>query len=225
MCAGAAAYGVRRGAAALRHDGGTVRRTLRRIRGTGRARTSTRSSTPGADIRELIKNHERRPERTRRWTGRLCSGQRRLHRSGDPQLFWRTELMENGRRTYHGRRGPAPIVWVIALVVLIAAVVLVVVGLAKHDATPPSMTTPSRPRPTLPTTTPRPRRSPTIPTTPTPPTIPPAPPITPATTLPRPPATSRISTPRGCCNTPPRDTTFRWTAIRAADSRTGSCCW
>ena len=22
--------------------------------------------------------------------------------------------MENGRRTYHGRRGPAPIVWVIA---------------------------------------------------------------------------------------------------------------
>ena len=35
--------------------------------------------------------------------------------------------MENGRRTYHGRRGPAPIVWVIALVVLIAAVVLVVV--------------------------------------------------------------------------------------------------
>ena len=45
--------------------------------------------------------------------------------------------MENGRRTYHGRRGPAPIVWVIALVVLIAAVVLVVVGLAKHDAIPP----------------------------------------------------------------------------------------
>lgn len=45
--------------------------------------------------------------------------------------------MENGRRTYHDRRGPAPIVWVIALVVLIAAVVLVVVGLAKHDAIPP----------------------------------------------------------------------------------------
>ena len=45
--------------------------------------------------------------------------------------------MENGRRTYYGRRGPAPIVWVIALVVLIAAVVLVVVGLAKHDAIPP----------------------------------------------------------------------------------------
>ena len=45
--------------------------------------------------------------------------------------------MENGRRTYHGRRGPTPVVWVIALVVLIAAVVLVVVGLAKHDAIPP----------------------------------------------------------------------------------------
>ena len=45
--------------------------------------------------------------------------------------------MENGRRTYYGRRSPTPVVWVIALVVLIAAVVLVVVGLAKHDAIPP----------------------------------------------------------------------------------------
>ena len=45
--------------------------------------------------------------------------------------------MAQGRRTYHGRRGPSPIVWLIALVVLIAAVVLVVVGLAKHDAIPP----------------------------------------------------------------------------------------
>ena len=41
--------------------------------------------------------------------------------------------MENGRRTYHGRRGPAPIVWVIALVVLIAAVVLVVVSLMTKE--------------------------------------------------------------------------------------------
>ena len=45
--------------------------------------------------------------------------------------------MAQGKRTYYGRRGPSPIVWIIALVVLIAAVVLVVLGLAKHDAIPP----------------------------------------------------------------------------------------
>ena len=45
--------------------------------------------------------------------------------------------MAQGKRTYYGRRGPSPIVWIIALVVLIAAVVLVVLGLTKHDAIPP----------------------------------------------------------------------------------------
>lgn len=44
--------------------------------------------------------------------------------------------MAQGRRTYHGRRGPSPIVWLIALVVLIAAVVLVIVGLTKRDKGP-----------------------------------------------------------------------------------------
>ena len=44
--------------------------------------------------------------------------------------------MAQGRRTYHGRRGPSPIVWLIALVVLIAAVVLVIVGLTKRDKAP-----------------------------------------------------------------------------------------
>ena len=44
--------------------------------------------------------------------------------------------MAQGRRTYHGRRGPSPIVWLIALVVLIAAVVLVIVGLTKRDKPP-----------------------------------------------------------------------------------------
>ena len=45
--------------------------------------------------------------------------------------------MAQGKRTYYGRRGPSPIVWIIALVVLVAAVVLVVLGLTKHDAIPP----------------------------------------------------------------------------------------
>ena len=44
--------------------------------------------------------------------------------------------MAQGRRTYPGRRGPSPIVWLIALVVLIAAVVLVIVGLTKRDKAP-----------------------------------------------------------------------------------------
>ena len=42
-------------------------------------------------------------------------------------------MTQQGKRAYHGRRGPTPLVWIIALVVLIAAVVLVVVGLSKHD--------------------------------------------------------------------------------------------
>ena len=45
-------------------------------------------------------------------------------------------MTQRGKRAYHGRRGPAPIVWIIALVVLIAAVVLVIVGLGKKDKTP-----------------------------------------------------------------------------------------
>ena len=45
-------------------------------------------------------------------------------------------MTQRGKRAYHGRRGPAPIVWLIALVVLIAAVVLVIVGLGKKDKTP-----------------------------------------------------------------------------------------
>ena len=45
--------------------------------------------------------------------------------------------MAQGKRTYHGRRGGSPIMWIIALVVLVAAVVLVVIGLTKHDAIPP----------------------------------------------------------------------------------------
>ena len=45
-------------------------------------------------------------------------------------------MAQQGKRAYHGRRGPSPIVWLIALVVLIAAVVLVIVGLSKKDKTP-----------------------------------------------------------------------------------------
>ena len=45
-------------------------------------------------------------------------------------------MTQRGKRAYHGRRGPSPIVWLIALVVLIAAVVLVLVGLGKKDKTP-----------------------------------------------------------------------------------------
>lgn len=44
--------------------------------------------------------------------------------------------MAQGKRTYYRRR-PAPVIWIIGLVVLIAAIVLVVVGLSKHDAIPP----------------------------------------------------------------------------------------
>ena len=45
-------------------------------------------------------------------------------------------MTQRGKRAYHGRRGPSPIVWIIALVVLIAAVVLVLVGLGRKDKTP-----------------------------------------------------------------------------------------
>ena len=46
-------------------------------------------------------------------------------------------MANNGKRVYHGRRGPAPIVWLIALVVLIAAVVLVIVGVSKKEKPEP----------------------------------------------------------------------------------------
>ena len=46
-------------------------------------------------------------------------------------------MANRGKRAYHGRRGPAPIVWLIALVVLIAAVVLVIVGVSKKDKPDP----------------------------------------------------------------------------------------
>ena len=46
-------------------------------------------------------------------------------------------MANRGKRVYHGRRGPAPIVWLIALVVLIAAVVLVIVGVSKKEKPDP----------------------------------------------------------------------------------------
>ena len=46
-------------------------------------------------------------------------------------------MANNGKRAYHGRRGPAPIVWLIALAVLIAAVVLVIVGVSKKEKPEP----------------------------------------------------------------------------------------
>ena len=46
-------------------------------------------------------------------------------------------MANRGKRAYHGRRGPAPIVWLIALVVLIAAVVLVIVGVSKKEKPEP----------------------------------------------------------------------------------------
>ena len=46
-------------------------------------------------------------------------------------------MANRGKRAYHGRRGPAPIVWLIALVVLIAAVVLVIVGVSKKEKPDP----------------------------------------------------------------------------------------
>ena len=46
-------------------------------------------------------------------------------------------MANNGKRAYHGRRGPAPIVWLIALAVLIAAVVLVIVGVSKKEKPDP----------------------------------------------------------------------------------------
>ena len=46
-------------------------------------------------------------------------------------------MANRGKRAYHGRRGPSPIVWLIALVVLIAAVVLVVMGVSKKDKPAP----------------------------------------------------------------------------------------
>ena len=46
-------------------------------------------------------------------------------------------MANRGKRAYHGRRGPSPIVWLIALVVLIAAVVLVVVGVSKKNKPDP----------------------------------------------------------------------------------------
>ena len=42
-------------------------------------------------------------------------------------------MANNGKRAYHGRRGPAPIVWLIALAVLIAAVVLVIGGVSTKE--------------------------------------------------------------------------------------------
>ena len=50
-------------------------------------------------------------------------------------------MANRGKRAYHGRRGPAPIVWLIALVVLIAAVVLVVAGVSKKDKPDPDPVT------------------------------------------------------------------------------------
>ena len=47
-------------------------------------------------------------------------------------------MANRGKRAYHGRRGPSPIVWLIALVVLIAAVVLVVVGVSKKEKPEPA---------------------------------------------------------------------------------------
>ena len=46
-------------------------------------------------------------------------------------------MANRGKRAYHGRRGPSPIVWLIALVVLIAAVVLVIVGVSKKEKPEP----------------------------------------------------------------------------------------
>ena len=46
--------------------------------------------------------------------------------------------MQQRKRAYHGRRGPTPIVWLIAAVVLVAAIVLVVVGLTKKPAVLPA---------------------------------------------------------------------------------------
>ena len=46
-------------------------------------------------------------------------------------------MTQQGKRAYHGRRGPAPIVWLIALAVVIATVVLVVAGLSKKPAPDP----------------------------------------------------------------------------------------
>ncbi len=46
-------------------------------------------------------------------------------------------MTQQGKRVYHGRRGPSPIVWLIALAVVIATVVLVVVGLSKKPAPDP----------------------------------------------------------------------------------------
>ena len=69
--------------------------------------------------------------------------------------------MATGKRAYHGRRGP--LVWIVALVVLIAAVVLVVIGLTKHDAIPPKHDDPQQTvEPDTPDVTP----APTTPDTP-----------------------------------------------------------
>ena len=46
-------------------------------------------------------------------------------------------MTQQGKRAYHGRRGPAPIVWLIALAVVIATVVLVVANLSKKPAPDP----------------------------------------------------------------------------------------
>ena len=46
--------------------------------------------------------------------------------------------MQQRKRAYHGRRGPSTIVWLIAAVVLVAAIVLVVVGLTKKPAVLPA---------------------------------------------------------------------------------------
>lgn len=49
-------------------------------------------------------------------------------------------MANNGKRVYHGRRA-SPIVWLIALAVLIAAVVLVVAGVSKKDKPDPDPVT------------------------------------------------------------------------------------
>lgn len=46
-------------------------------------------------------------------------------------------MAQRGRRVYHGRRRTSPLLWLIALLVLIAAVVLVVLGLGKEKPADP----------------------------------------------------------------------------------------
>ena len=139
--------------------------------------------------------------------------------------------MQQRKRAYHGRRGPSHIVWLIAAVVLVAAIVLVVVGLTKKPAV-------------LPAEDPDPVVDPATPETPdntdantpdstdpdgTDPAQKPDDTQQPADNQPDDKTTTasddRISTPTACCNSAPRGTTYRPTAIRAAAKRLGTCCW